>query len=946
MSRSDIIIFPSDRDFPICKNMRRRIILICFFLVLGYAIRIHGRNVEQMATIADSIAHSSGWIADIRRTKTEQSCSPELLSVAYTSSATDREGNPVLAVFNFSENSEGFVIVPSDERLGDMLGYSTSGLFNYESIPCGLKWALKQFEAIMTNTGLDNYVWNIRRRITDNKNYTPIKPLISTTWDQGEPYNSFCPEEGNRRCVTGCVATSMSQIVRYIAPDKFTDGAGKVVDQSYKSVFFDFSGEPFCWSLLRDNYSNGNYSKDEADEVARLMLACGISVNMQYGVNESGAYTSLYIPYALTEYFSFSNDVFVAFREDYTASEWADIIYDELAAGRPVNYSGSSSAGGHSFICDGYDRDGLFHFNWGWSGVADGYYKLDMLNPIDQGIGGSGAFNEGQEIIGGLKKTDSKAISFPTFMNEARFVTTGTNGDIDSFSLSGYLYYMWPVESTVEFGIALRSVDGVNDTIFSSPAVSRRFDGTSIQEGIEYVDNLSYDVDMAKMCRSGATYNVFPCYRMAGSRGWRRLPLNVKGSRSLTLTVDDDGVRRYSNGMFSEDTGELLDSEFKVDNIVYRITDRIEPAVEVRSVDYLSDGDAERLQIPEHVRYLGIDFSVTAIAIDNGVFKSCNKVKHLVLPGSINQRLGMSTDWFMYLRNIRSINIPAGLTGLHASELVRCELLEKVEVDVSHPELSHRNGGIFFSSDRGETLEYVDRTSKELIVDDNVLAIGDMAGRGNTVLERVVIGDGVAVIGSSAFRDCTKLTSLTIGNGVVRLGDCVFAGCKTLNSVVFGESVCVMDTTAFSGCASLAKIRLTGAVPEVFVDDAPATAELAKYAFCDEVYSKCTLQVPEQLIREIRTVSPWRYFRSVTPVVNSIADVDTDYTIYIEGNRLIISGMTVGNLGKSVCVFSPDGVLIQTKVVSADEMIVELHRSGIFIVTIGNNCYKIIIPTH
>ena len=110
---------------------------------------------------------------------------------------------------------------------------------------------------------------------------------------------------------------------------------------------------------------------------------------MSYGTGGSDASTAA-IPGALKNYFGYQNNAVEVNRSGYDASKWEDLIYHELQYARPVIYRATtSSKSAHAFICDGYDGYGLFHINWGWAGLSDGYYRLQALNPGAQGTGGS-----------------------------------------------------------------------------------------------------------------------------------------------------------------------------------------------------------------------------------------------------------------------------------------------------------------------------------------------------------------------------------------------------------------------------------------------------------------------------------------------------------------------------------------------------------------------------
>ena len=149
--------------------------------------------------------------------------------------------------------------------------------------------------------------------------------------------------------------------------------------------------------LLLNIYDDGA-SDAQREAVARLMVYCGVSVRMDYTSDGSGAFSGD-VPIALINYFGFDPTARQILRENYSYNEWMNAIYAELAAGRPVYYSGSSSGGGHAFVADGYDGDGLFHINWGWGGAYNGDFALTALYPEGQGIGGA---NEGDGYTNGV----------------------------------------------------------------------------------------------------------------------------------------------------------------------------------------------------------------------------------------------------------------------------------------------------------------------------------------------------------------------------------------------------------------------------------------------------------------------------------------------------------------------------------------------------------------
>ena len=319
-----------------------------------------------------------------------------------------------LYVFNV-DNSGGFVIVSNDDRTEPVLGYSDSGTFDPNNMPENMRAWLQGYadEIAWLKKHPDAAVSTSRRTGESESNIkTPIKPLLETKWNQGEPYNDQCPEyaEGEKS-VTGCVATAMAQVMYY---NKWPIDP---ISQEIPAYSTDFSGysvripltsnlpiTTFDWANMIDDYGNG-YTDSQAKAVAELMHYCGASVRMDYG-ESSGAVTNK-VADALTTYFNYESTTVSKNRNYYTYANWIELLYHELYEGRVVLYHGSSTGGGHAFVCDGYQGEDYFHINWGWGGTSDSYFKLSAMNPYDQGIGGSSSkdgFSYFQGAIVGIQK--------------------------------------------------------------------------------------------------------------------------------------------------------------------------------------------------------------------------------------------------------------------------------------------------------------------------------------------------------------------------------------------------------------------------------------------------------------------------------------------------------------------------------------------------------------
>lgn len=303
-------------------------------------------------------------------------------------------------VFNIGSDG-GFVIVSASDLTPDIIGYTDEGTFDANNIPDNMKAWLQEYAnqiAWVEKNGEQVTESKVRKAPATSTVKSAIAPLIQTKWNQKSPYNGLVPSG----CVTGCVATAMAQMLYYCAGKPgFPQGTTKVIpaytDANSHYIESCEKITSFDWANMQLTYT-GSESDTKKTAVAKLMKYCGASVNMQYGSTSTS--TTMYVAEALNNYFGYDHHLRNVYRDQYTNIEWDDLIYNELAARRPVLYGGKSSSSGHAFICDGYDVDGYFHINWGWGGLHDGYYLLSVVNP-EKGGAGSGSAVDGYSMIQG-----------------------------------------------------------------------------------------------------------------------------------------------------------------------------------------------------------------------------------------------------------------------------------------------------------------------------------------------------------------------------------------------------------------------------------------------------------------------------------------------------------------------------------------------------------------
>ena len=283
----------------------------------------------------------------------------------------------------------GFAVIASDDKFAPVLGYSDTQ-FTADGMPPAMQWWMDMAEHAL-QTALDGgYEITPAAELRSGKYPEAVGELLTTRWDQSMPYNKELLRITGKNYPTGCMATAMAQIMKYHSYPVTGQGyKGYAIDG--KNGNYDFENTTYRYDRMLDVYSANNYTAEQADAVAKLMLHCGVAVDMNYGLSGSGSFSSDATT-ALNEYFKYDSRLYS--RDIYTKAEWMDIIFDEISNGRPILYGGvTAQNAGHAFVFDGYDAEGLVHVNWGWSGSGNGYFEVALLNS------NTGSYSYGQDMI-------------------------------------------------------------------------------------------------------------------------------------------------------------------------------------------------------------------------------------------------------------------------------------------------------------------------------------------------------------------------------------------------------------------------------------------------------------------------------------------------------------------------------------------------------------------
>ena len=337
----------------------------------------------------------------------------------------------------------GYAIVATDDLAPAVLGLSQS-VWSTDHSPAFLWWLRAAGSAVEYAVA---HHTPLQTTTPDPEKYpTDVEPMMTTLWDQETPYNNLCPVyRGSIRCLTGCVATAMAQVLRYHCIPEHGEGQHTIYypwgnSTTGQPVTATFGEDYYDWANMIDSY-DGDYTEEQANAVALLMRDCGVAAEMQYGGPEEGSGTfSNDAAEGLRRYFGI-DDAQCVERNHYSEAAWMDMVYRELSENGPLYYGGDDTnvMGGHAFVLHGYQSDGKVYVNWGWSGEDDGYYDIAVLNPSYY------RFSHNQDMIIGVKsakhsqaRAETIALATPGTLQQT-IEAIGNDDPVKSLTVSGQL---------------------------------------------------------------------------------------------------------------------------------------------------------------------------------------------------------------------------------------------------------------------------------------------------------------------------------------------------------------------------------------------------------------------------------------------------------------------------------------------------------------------------
>ena len=423
---------------------------------------------------------------------------------------------------------EGFIIVSADDRTEAILGYADSGTFDEQSVPDNMHQWLRDYTEQIQQLDICGIEDHLGTSAAPTGKYV-IQPMLETRWGQGSPYNNLCPiDTMNEVSLTGCVATAMAQVMYYYRYPSRTTATIPAYTTEKQGIAVPAIGRTTIdWNSMLPSYKGVTVNETQIKAVATLMKLCGASVEMDYGSGSSSA-AMADVPTALKRYFGYDASTKLVSRSGINATDWENLIYGELAEGRPVIYRGfrdaEGSDSGHAFIVDGYDGQGYYHLNWGWTGNYNGFFLLSVLSPYvsaeeEQMLSNEGYCLAQQAVIG--MRHDGKGEADPLRMTSRSMELTSassvsrssTSSNFPTVSLTMGTYNFTDATNTFTVGVGLIDEEGslvADETVVKEHTLDENWGWKALKTEFTFGKNLP-----------NGTYRIVTISRLTSDRSWQ-----------------------------------------------------------------------------------------------------------------------------------------------------------------------------------------------------------------------------------------------------------------------------------------------------------------------------------------------------------------------------------------------------------------------------------------
>lgn len=809
-------------------NSSLRIGLMALFAMMVICVKAEPVDALKAQTSAAQFIRSS--------VPTRMMASSPALRLAHAEPSVAHAGASDYYVFGVGEDA-GFVIVAGDDRAEQVLAWG-DGAIDMDNLPCNLAWILdnykEQMEWLMAHPSAQ--VETPRQLLSTDGEPFVVASMLSCTWSQSEPYFNQCPEYNGERCVTGCVATAMAQVMYYW---RFPEAAPSLSSYRTRSHGFVVPALPpkrIDWDHMIDSYFR-DYTPEQGEAVAMLMRYCGQSCSMDYSPNGSGAYVDRQLRGMMS--FGYSRDASMLSRPEFSYEEWDALIKDDLAAGRPVLYSGNDpNAGGHAFVLDGY-YDGRYHINWGWNNTGNGYFALDAFIVRDYFFGAS------QQMLHNIHPSTEPVVNtnhdfevdgiFYKY-NEAHTEAIVSSNNTKFNSYSGEVV----IPERVVFNGKTLPVTAIGDQAFRNCMELTR---VVLPEGITSIGRQAFINCVAlQQVSIPTTLTTIGELAFQDCIGMTRVE-----APSLDAWLEIEFVDQYANPLNCAHHLFVGGEEVK-----HLIIDRY-----VNPYAFINCSGLESLTVNEGVSSMG-----------KAAFSNCTGITSLTLPSTMSS---VATQAFSGCSGLTTIMLPEGVETLEYAAFSACSGLKQIMLPMSLRTIGDQ---AFSKCDKLNKLE----------VPDAVEVIGASAFSGCSSLQELKLPAALTSLGSSAFHSCSALTDVIIPDQVTEIGEEAFGNCGQLASLTLGRAMIIVGSKAFNNCQLLRSVTCRST-------NAPWLG--SQECFYLNVYRKATLYVPYESLNHYKTSGYWSWFTQLVGIrIDALdGDVNLDGEITVADVNSIIQAI-------------------------------------------------------
>ena len=655
--------------------------IVGLFIALLFALTVTAADVDVQAARVVAMAKARAlWPGKLMSHERE-------MRLAYYEPSMAKAAMADYYVFNATDGRV-FCIVAGDDRAPAVLAYGP-GSIDMSALPCNcrmildgyreqMEWLIMHPEAHVEPQGVQ----------LESRDTTVVEPLLTCRWGQGRPYNLMCPLYNGSRCVTGCVATAMAQVMYYW---RFPDELPPLQGYTTSTRRIDVPALPAChlaWADMLDRYIINQYTEEQADAVANLMRYCGQSCHMDYTPGQSAANSDIMTDALKT--FGYNKSMTVIMRYNYGDSLWQELMMEELTAGRPILYHGAniSTGASHAFVVDGFDGD-KYHVNWGWDGLADGYFAL---NSFVSGFNDRHAmqfqcFPEGIDGVKPIHDFEANGIYYKITGNGVRVTNAPApgkySGQVNIPDMVDYQGAEYPVTEIAPSAFAdcpdLTGVAiGGNVTVIDDEAFARSMRLTRVRfpQSLSRVHHLAFDgcqsLDTVEIGSLEAWCNIeFMGGESCPMINAHHLLLN---GAEISRLVVPDGVTAISVNLFrncdSLRSVVLPQSVISIGNYAFhgcKSLKTIQMSDALASVGYAAFAGCvalENIKLPP-----GLE------RIDRYAFRGCQKLKRLVVPDQVRM---IGSYAFKDCKQLTHVTLGARLDTIGGSAFGSCTAIDTI----------------------------------------------------------------------------------------------------------------------------------------------------------------------------------------------------------------------------------------------------------------------------